>query len=170
MLGHQADAPGIFPFCSFALVSSATFEGFVVQLSGRQSEHEGNYEVTKRRNGEVSVPTEPYESAYRAMVKSLRASLADETDCLYCIHTPVGTINVIAWNYVIPGMVAITGKDEDGEYRFVVFSEEQVRYFPLEIKRKKLEALKKRIEPKQHEPKVIPGFKVSFKGSAEDKA
>jgi hypothetical protein len=111
-----------------------------------------------------NVPIEPHESAYRAMVKSLRASLADETDCLYYVHTPVCTINVSAWHYGVPGFIAIRGEDEDKNYRFVVFSEEQVRHFPLEIKRKKLEALKEGIDPAKLKPKVILGFKASLQG------
>jgi hypothetical protein len=92
------------------------------------------------------------------MVRSLRASLVDETDCLYYLHTPVGTINVSAWHYVVPGFVAITGEDESKKYRLVIFSEEEIRTSPLEIKRKKLEASKERA-----------GFKPSLQG-AEDHA
>jgi hypothetical protein len=105
------------------------------------------------------MPTESYESGCRAMINSLRGSLADEIDCLYYAHTPVGTINVSAWNYLVPGFVAITGEDDNRKYRFVVFSEEEMCSFPLEIKRKKQEASKERV-----------GFKPSLQDGTEDKA
>jgi hypothetical protein len=119
--------------------------GFAVQLSGAEFEHGRNLRMAG--------------SVYRAMINSLRVSLADETDCLYYVHTPVGTINVSAWNYAVPGFVAITGEDENKKYRFVVFSEEQVRYLPLEIKRKKLQASKGRV-----------GFNPSYQAQLEDQA
>lgn len=79
------------------------------------------------------------------MMKNLRASLADEKDCLYHLHTPLGVINVSVWNYAVPGFVAVGGEDvPDKKYRFVVFSEEEICSFPLEIKRKKLEASKEK--------------------------
>ena len=87
-------------------------------------------------------PDLPPQPKYRRMVKALRADLTDETDCLYFIHTPVGRINVSTWNHAIPGIVAVTGEDEGSNYRFLVFSEEAISSFPLEIKRKKLEASK----------------------------
>lgn len=101
------------------------------------------------------------------MVKSLRASLVDETDCLYCIHTPLGVINVSTWEYRLPGYVAVTGRDEGNEYRFAVFSEEAMRHFPLEIKRKSLEASKE-VEASRQKESI--GFKPSPQGGTEDQA
>jgi hypothetical protein len=95
-----------------------------------------------RFDGGVDVQTEPDESTYHAMIMSLRAVLADETDRLYCLHTPVGTINVSEFRYGVSGFIAIRGEDEQKNHRFFVFSEEQVRSFPLEIKRKSLETSK----------------------------
>jgi hypothetical protein len=105
------------------------------------------------------VSDEPYESRHRAMMKNLRASLTDEKDSLYYIHTPLAVINVSVWSYAVPGFVAIGGEDADKKYRFVVFSEEEVCSFPLEIKRKKLEASKERV-----------GFKPSLPGDSEEQA
>jgi hypothetical protein len=92
------------------------------------------------------------QSRHRMMVKGLRADLADETDCLYFVHTPAGTINVIAWNYAIPGFVAIRGEDEHQKYRFLVFSEDVICSFPLEVRRKKTESSKSK-----------PGFKPTVR-------
>jgi hypothetical protein len=113
--------------------------------------------MAARRN--VSVPDEPYESRHRAMMKNLRASLTDEKDSLYCVHTPFAVINVSVWGYAVPGFVAVGGYDEDKKYRFVVFSEEELCSFPLEIKRKKLEASRETV-----------GFKLSLQGDSEEQA
>jgi hypothetical protein len=109
--------------------------------------------------------SEPHKSGYRAMVNSLRASLVDEHDRLYFLHTPVGTINVSTWNYSQFGHVAVTGVDENGAYRFVVFSEETIRHFPFEIGRKSQESAKEIEIPQGKEP---IGFKPPFRGSSED--
>lgn len=101
---------------------------------------------------------EPYQSQYRTMVIRLRAGLTDESDCLYFVHTPVGRINVETWNYAIPGFVAITGEDEEKKARFIVFSEEEICSFPLEVKRKKVEASKETV-----------GFKPTPQGDGEDR-
>ncbi|MEO6981620.1 MAG: hypothetical protein ABI072_00715, partial [Edaphobacter sp.] len=90
--------------------------------------------------GTMSKPN--HSSCYREMVKSLRANLANEKDCLYFLHTPLGIINVIKWNYSLPDFIAVMGEDENKKYRFLVFSEEAIISFPLEVKRKKLEASK----------------------------
>jgi len=108
---------------------------------------------------------QPYESGYRAMVRSLRASIVDEHDRLYFLHTPVGTINISTWNYSQSGHVAVTGVDENGDYRFVVFSEETIRHFPFEIKRKSQEDAKE-IEIPQEKESI--GFKPPFRGNSED--
>ncbi len=84
------------------------------------------------------------------MIRELRTSLTDEKDCLYFIHTPVGTINVSKWLYIVPGFVVVTGENEDKKYKFLVFSEEQICSFPLEVKRKSLESSKETL-----------GFKVA---------
>ena len=76
------------------------------------------------------------------MVKDLRASLDNEKDCLYFAHTPLGTINVSRWNYLPHGFVAISGDDERKKFRFLVFSEESLCSFPLEVKRKKAKSTK----------------------------
>jgi hypothetical protein len=88
------------------------------------------------------------QSKFRTMTKRLRASLADETDCLYFIHTPVGTINVSHWGYDISGFVSIRGEDESKKYRLLIFAEEEICSFPLEVRRKKGESSKDK-----------PGFK-----------
>jgi hypothetical protein len=93
-------------------------------------------------------------SRYRTMVKKLRANLADETDCLYLLHTPLGIINVSSWNYFTPGFIAVVGEDENKKYRCIVFSEEAVCSFPLEVKRKKAKSTEATL-----------GFKPSFKHS-----
>jgi hypothetical protein len=98
-------------------------------------------------------------SGYGALIKTLRASLTDETDCLYYLHSPLGTINVSRFDYPMPGVVAITGDDESKETRFVVFSEEEIRSFPLEVRRKSLEDSKERV-----------GFRPWLQGGADDKA
>ena len=78
------------------------------------------------------MPDESYESRHRGWMKNLRASLADEKDCLYHLHTPLGVINVSVWNYAVPGFVAVGGEDvPDKKYRFVVFSEEEYALFHL---------------------------------------
>ena len=82
------------------------------------------------------IADEAPQSAYRTMVGDLRASLTEEKDCLYFTHTPLGVINVSRWNYITAGFVAISGEDENKKYRFLVFSEEAICSFPLEIKRK----------------------------------
>jgi hypothetical protein len=99
------------------------------------------------------------QSRYREMVKLLRASLAEEKDCLYLVHTPIGTLEVISWNYVIPGFVAIRGVDEESKTRFLTFSEEAMCSFGLEVKRKKEES-----------PKEPVGFKPKLLGKLEVKA
>ena len=58
--------------------------------------------------------------------------------------------HVIRWNYDIVGFVAITGEDENHEFRFLVFSDEAACSFPLEIKRKKLSSCKERLGFKPH--------------------
>ena len=100
--------------------------------------------TTKSRvDGEIEMsPTDPNESTYHAMIVSLRAALTDETDVLYYLHTPVGKINVSEWRYGVSGFIAVRGEDEQKNYRFFVFSEEQMRSFPLEIQRKSLQASK----------------------------
>ena len=98
-----------------------------------------------------------YRSRYRAMVKTLRAELADESDCLYLLHTPIGVINVITWDYGAPGFVAVRGEDESKKYRFLIFSEEEICSFPLEIKRKKLQGSEETL-----------GFKRSLRGREEE--
>jgi hypothetical protein len=70
------------------------------------------------------------------MFKHLQSVLMDETNCLYFVHTPVGKINVSKFSYNLPGFVTVMGEDESKQYRFLVFSEEQMRYFPLEVSRK----------------------------------
>ena len=100
-----------------------------------------------------------YRSRYSAMVKKLQAYLADEEDCLYLLHTPVGVISVIKWEYAIAGFVAVSGEDEGQKYRFFIFSEEEICAFPLEIKRKKLVGSKE-----------TPGFKPSLRPELEDEA
>jgi len=81
-------------------------------------------------------------SRYKKMTTELRASLADETDCLYFVHTPIGIINVSSWNYLMSGFVAVAGEDESKKTRLLVFSEEEMCSFPLEVKRKKLHGKK----------------------------
>jgi hypothetical protein len=107
----------------------------------------------------VSLTDQTAPSRYHTMVSKLRASLANETDCLYFVHTPVGILNVITWDYSIPGFVAIRGEDENKKYRFLVFSEEETCSFPLEIKRKKLEGSKETL-----------GFKPDLLNGLEEKA
>jgi len=89
---------------------------------------------------------------FSTMVKTLQATLIDEKDCLYFVHTPQGAIEVDKWNYSLPGFVAISGADENGKYRFLVFSEETACSFPLEVKRNKEKNSKKTL-----------GFKVDQK-------
>jgi len=79
------------------------------------------------------------------MTKQLRTSLADEMDCLYLVHAPVGTINVSHWGYHIAGFVSIRGEDESKKYRFLIFAEEEIRSFPLEVRRKKPESSKEKL-------------------------
>jgi hypothetical protein len=98
------------------------------------------------------------QSRYREMVKLLRANLTDEKDCLYFIHTPVGTLEVISWNYGIPGFVAIKGVDEGSKKRFLTFSEESMCSFGLEVRRKKADS-----------PKEPVGFKTKFLSKSEVK-
>jgi hypothetical protein len=97
------------------------------------------------------------ESTYRTMVKALRASLPDETDCDYLIHTPQGVINVKRWNYSIPGFVVVSGKDENSAQRFIVFPEDQISSFPLEVRRRSSDTSKEAL-----------GFKPSVRGNTED--
>jgi hypothetical protein len=104
-------------------------------------------------------PSQASQSRYHVMVMRLRASLADETDCLYFVHTPVGTINVSGFNYAIPGFVSIRGEDENQKYRFLVFSEEEICSFPLEIKRKKAVGSKETL-----------GFRPDLQNGSEEKA
>jgi hypothetical protein len=99
------------------------------------------------------------ESRYRTMVRTLRASLVNEKDCLYFAHTSQGVINVITWNYLIPGFVVITGEDESEKYRFLVFSDEAACSFPLEVKRKKQKGSGKTL-----------GFKPASNAGLEEKA
>jgi hypothetical protein len=79
-------------------------------------------------------------SRFRQMTTELRACLTNEPDCLYLMHTSIGIINVINWGYVTSGFVTVTGVDEDKKTRFIVFSEEQMCSFHLEVKRKKMHA------------------------------
>jgi hypothetical protein len=96
------------------------------------------------------------QSRYRTLVKQLRANLADEKDCLYFVHTPIGTINVSRWNYSIPGFVTVSGEDEGKKYRFLIFAEEEICSFPLEVRRKKSESSKEK-----------PGFKPTSRDEGE---
>jgi hypothetical protein len=103
------------------------------------------------------VTDEPYYSRYRKMMKTLRAILTNEENCLYLLHTPAGVINISRCEYQLEGFVIVTGDDENSKPRFVVFSEEQMCSYPLEVRRKGQEALKE-----------IPGFKLPPSG-AEDR-
>jgi hypothetical protein len=91
------------------------------------------------------------------MMKILRAILADEENCVYLLHTPAGALNVSRCDYQLAGFVAVTGEDESKKPRFIIFSEEQICSYPLEVRRKKQEATKE-----------IPGFKPSIPPHAED--
>jgi len=76
------------------------------------------------------------QSRFKSMTSALRANLIEEQDCLLLLHTPCGVFEVGLFSYRIPGFVLITGEDEHKEFRCVVFSEESIRSFPLEVKRK----------------------------------
>jgi hypothetical protein len=89
---------------------------------------------------------------YRDMVKRLRASIVNEKDFRYLVHTPVGTITIDRWDYSLPGFVMIEGKDEKKEDRFLVFTAEQISSFPLEVRHPKYTGEKGRV-----------GFKASQK-------
>jgi hypothetical protein len=68
-------------------------------------------------------------------------------------------INISTWDYSVPGFVAITGLDESQNYRFLVFSEEEMCSFPFEVKRRKVEGSKE-----------APGFRPALRDAAEEKA
>jgi hypothetical protein len=88
------------------------------------------------------------ESRYRQMVIALRTSLENEKTCDYFVHTTIGPINVVDWQYQLEGFVIVRGEDEDGKLRFLVFSEEEMCKFPFEVRRKG-----------KGLSKEIPGFK-----------
>lgn len=76
------------------------------------------------------------DSRFKSMTKELREHLIDEQNCLLLLHTPCGVFDVGLFSYRLPGFVLITGEDEHNAFRCVVFSEESMVSFPLEVKRK----------------------------------
>jgi hypothetical protein len=77
-----------------------------------------------------------YETRYQKMLDKVRANLIHDVDFLCLIHTPLGTIEVGKIWHRFEGFVAIEGEDENHKYRFLVFSEESICSFPLEMKPK----------------------------------
>jgi hypothetical protein len=93
------------------------------------------------------------------MVRELRANLIDEKECLYIMHTPLGAISVAKWDYGIAGFVTVTGEDEQGKAKFVVFLDEEACSFPLEVRHKKSGA-----------SKTTVGFKTTANAHTEEKS
>ena len=97
------------------------------------------------------------ESRFLTKIRKLRAILKDESDCMYFIHTPIGIIHTETWNYTSPGLITIAGEDENHKYRFLVFLDEAMSSFPIEIKRKQTDGSKEAM-----------GFRPSFLNESED--
>jgi hypothetical protein len=76
-------------------------------------------------------------SRYQTMLNKLRSTLIDDADEFkFFVHTSLGTIDVETVWHRYEGFVAIEGEDENHKYRFLMFSEEVICCFPLEVKRK----------------------------------
>jgi hypothetical protein len=88
---------------------------------------------------------------FRTMMKQLRANLTEEKDCLFLLHTPIGVINVGDFSYRVPGFVMVLGDDDQKNYRCLVFGEEDICSFPLEVKRKTAKPTKATLGFKQSE-------------------
>ena len=99
---------------------------------------------------------ESTESKFLTKMRKLRAVLADETNCMYFVYTPIGIIRAETWTYVSPGMVAMTGEDESRKYRLLVFSDEAMSSFFIEVKRKQTDGSKE-----------VLGFKPSLQNKLE---
>lgn len=95
---------------------------------------------------------------FRRAINTLRGLLTDEKNCLYFMHTSLGVINVSTWHYGITGFVIVTGEDENNNYRCLVFPEETVCLFPLEVKKKSSGA----------KTKSKMGFKVTLSKSGKE--
>jgi len=94
---------------------------------------------------------------YQTMLDKLRASIADTSEFLFFIHTTLGTIKLEKVWHRFPGFVAVEGEDEKHKFRFLVFSEETICSFPLEVQRKGT-------------IKEAPGFKSILEPTAKDKS
>ena len=89
-------------------------------------------------------------SRFREMLKRLQAGISEEKECLYFTHTHLGRINVSHWYYFAPGFVAIDGEDENKKYRFLVFPEELICAFPLEVAKKGRRKTRVGFKPDSH--------------------
>src|ERR1700674_3581747 len=85
---------------------------------------------------------------FKEMFRKLRVNLVDETNCLYVLHTPHGNINVGLFNHSVPGFVIVIGEDEAKKDRVLVFSDEAICSFSLEV-----------LPKKSSNPKKAVGFK-----------
>ena len=92
------------------------------------------------------------DSRHQVMFTKLQATLSDPSDAQFFLHTPEGTIRLGTFSYRIPGFVIVMGEDANAKYRCIVFTDDAVCSFPLEVKMKKLEDSKESVGFKPSTP------------------
>ena len=77
------------------------------------------------------------------MFRELRASLDDEANCLYFLHTSQGEIEVEKFDYRVPGFVIVIGSDESKKQMVLVLNEQVICTLTLEVRPKSSSSTKR---------------------------
>lgn len=77
------------------------------------------------------------ESHFKKVYREIRSILTEPDKTHFILHTSVGAITIARLRYEEElGYIFFEGKDENGKWRFVGFSEAQISSFAFEIKSK----------------------------------